>query len=226
MTVGLTDPKPMILSEFDFDGQRALETLIAASSYRSLSQAVASLAVFSHPDTVRATGSQPVIRVVRNAARRGDIELREGQLVGLDDNKAPTDVFLWCNAFRRRPVDVQFNHLYADSQDPDSYANLANLCVTPSFLAKLTDTHPEIRELLRYRAFDLYGWYPRRAGEPREPNRYNGLNWAPPLPPVSNVGPLFEAAMARRPRDRTTLFAKQLGHAFNGFCPQERAEDD
>lgn len=66
------------------------------------------------------------------------------------------DVFLWCNAVRRRPVDVEFNHLDADSQDDESYPCLANLCVTPSFLAKLTDTQALVRDLLRYRAFELY----------------------------------------------------------------------
>lgn len=221
MTVGLGELELTTLSELNFDGQRALEALIAASPYRSLCQAVASLAVFSHPDTVRATQCRPVLKIVRDAERRGQIELREGELIGLDDNKAPTDVFILCNNFPRRRRDVQFNHVYSASGDPESYTNLANICVTPSFLAKLTDTNAEVRALLQYRAFDLYGWHPRHAETPREPKRYYSLCWASPLPAVTEAGSLFEAAMERRPLDRTTKFARQLGHIFNGFRPTQ-----
>lgn len=211
----MTDSLPIraarTLTDFGFDGHAALESLIAASPYGSVLQAVASLSVFSHPETVRQTGNRPVIRVVRNAARRGEIIEIDGQRVGLDDNKAPTDVFMWCNGWKRRPRDIQFNHVYTDSQDPESYACLANLCVTPSFLAKLTDTNPLVRDMLRYRVWDMYGWYPRRAEEPREPNGYRDLNWAPFLPPVDDVWSLLEHTMARRKADRTTRMAVELG---------------
>jgi hypothetical protein len=56
----------------------------------------------------------------------------------------------------RRALDS--NHVYDDSRNPDTHTCLANLCVTPSFLAKLTDHDPEIRDLLRYRVWDIYGW--------------------------------------------------------------------
>lgn len=166
------DPALPTLLDYGFDGHASLDAIIGASAYRTLAQVVASLTLFSHPDTVRQTGCRPVIRVIRNAARRGDIIELDGRRVGLDDNKAPTDVFLWCNAMKRRPRDVQFNHVYLNSQDPEIYTSLANLCVTPSFLAKLTDTNPEIRDLLRYRVWKLYGWRPAGLEAPAEPDGY------------------------------------------------------
>lgn len=56
----------------------------------------------------------------------------------------------------RRPREAQFNHAYADSADPESYSSFANLCVTLSFVAKLTDTDPWAIALLRFRSCDLY----------------------------------------------------------------------
>lgn len=216
MTDSLRQPQPYpTLFEYNLDGYAALEAVIAASGYHNMLQAVASLTVFSHPDTVRHTGCQPVIRVIRHAAKRGSVLEVDGKLVGLDDNKAPTDIFLWCNGIVRRPRDIQFNHVYADSQDPESYGCLANLCITPSFLAKLTDTNPTVKALLQYRAFDLYGWHPGRLTPPPMPEAYNHLTWAPCLPPVEDPKRTFLAFMSRRPKDRTTLFAARLGTVFD-----------
>lgn len=200
-------------ADFHLDGLAALEAVIAASPYGTIEQAVASLAIFSHPDTVRQTGCRPFVRTVRNAARRGQIEERDGVLVGFDDNKSPTDAFLWCNGLRR-PREAQFNHVYADSADPESYTSLAKLCVTPSFIAKLTDTDPRIRALLRFRAFDLYGWTPAGCAIPEMPANFRRLTWASPLPPVADVEASCRMKMVRRPRDRTVQIIRRVGWVF------------
>ena len=196
---------------FNFSGFEALRALIATSPYKTIAQAVASLTLFSHPDTVAQTQCKPVLRIIRNGARRGEIIEVNGQRVGLDDNKAPTDVFRWCNGLTQRVRDVQFNHVYTDSQDPEIYTCLANLCVTPSFLAKLTDTHPEVRDFLQFRVWQLYEWRPKQAAQPQEPAGYTDLEWAPCLPPVENVREAFEAVAKRRVKDRTTIFKNALG---------------
>lgn len=200
-------------ADFKLDGLAALEAVIKASPYCTLEQAVASLCLFSHPDTVRQTGCRPFVRTVRNAARRGQVEERDGVLIAFDDNKSPTDAFLWCNGLRR-PREAQFNHVYADSADPESYTSLANLCASPSFVAKLTDTHPRARALLRYRVFDLYGWTPTGAVRPEMPTGYDRLTWAPPLPPVADVEAVSRARMSRRPKDRTVTIAREIGWVF------------
>lgn len=203
-------------ADFHLDGLAALEAVVAASPYGTIEQAVASLAIFSHPDTVRQTGCRPFVRTVRDAARRGQVEERGGILVGLDDNKSPTDAFLWCNGLKR-PREAQFNHVYADSADPESYTSLANLCVTPSFIAKLTDTDLRIRALLRFRTFDLYGWVPAGSAIPERPPDYLRLAWACPLPPVADVEVACRMTMVRRPRDRTVQIIRQIGWVFGRF---------
>ncbi|WP_147275989.1 hypothetical protein [Pelagibacterium lacus] len=201
------------IHDFQLSGREALVAVIRQTNYRGLEQAVASLTMFSHPDTVAQTGLRAIFPVVRNFAKRGAIEQRGGSLVGLDDNKAPTDAFLWANAITRRPPDLQFNHIYARSDDPDCYTCLANLCASPGFLAKLTDTNSEIIALLRYRAFELYGWFPKDADKPIEPPGYQALEWCSPLLPVTNVRETLIAQVRRR-ADRTTRMISQTGWLF------------
>jgi hypothetical protein len=200
------------LAEFGFDGQTALTALIAASRYRTLAQAVASLALFSHPETVAQTGGLALFPTIRGTP--GEYVEVDGRRLMLDDNKSPTDAFLWANGLNRRGRDTQFNHVYAASGDPDAYTALQNLVMTPAFLAKLTDTNPEVKALLAWRTFDLYGWVPAGFAKPERPVDYATLEWATPLPPMTDLKGRLEAVMARRPKDRTVTAARRLGWLY------------
>ena len=68
--------------------------------------------------------------------------------VMLDDNRAAAVAFEWAHGIRDRP-DVQVNHIWQRSQDVGAYTSLANLCLTPAFLSKLTDTDGAIRAMDR-----------------------------------------------------------------------------
>lgn len=203
------------LHDFGLDGREALAGVIRQTAYRNLAQAVASLTIFSHPDTVAQTGAKSLFPIVRDARRRGETEERDGRLIGFDDNKAPTDAFLWANEIKRRPQDLQFNHVYALSDDVECYTNLANLCVSPAFLAKLTDTNPEITELLKYRVFDLYGWYPNGTRPPTKPDLYTQLEWSDTLPASRGVGAAVSDQLARR-SDRTARMIRLTGWLLSG----------
>lgn len=202
------------LADFELDGRAALEALISASQYKTLSQAVASLAIFSHPQTVRQTQGKALFHAIRDPKRVGQIDLIEGRRVLLDDNKSATDAFLWANGLSRRGPDTQFNHVYAASADPDAYTALPNLCMTPAFIAKLTDTNREIGALLRYRSFALYQWVPRGFDPPERPDLYESLEWAAPLSPIEDVRGTLLAAMSTKAKDRTVLAAAELGWLF------------
>jgi hypothetical protein len=202
------------LQSFNFDGRQALASVVALSPYGTLEQAVASLTVFSHPETVAQTGCKPLVRVIRSFSKRDTCEQLNGRLVGYDDNQTPTDFFLWCNGIKRKDIkDVQFNHVYTASQDPDSYTCLANLCMSPSFLAKLTDTHNGIRALLRYRAYDLYRWHLATEAAPIEPAEYGQLDWAAPHAPVRDLSEKVRADLAKS-SGRTARLCQQLGWLF------------
>lgn len=72
------------------------------------------------------------------------------------DNTGPQHDFEWSNGGINK-TDIQINHIYKDSMNVKSYTSLANLCATPVFLAKLTDTDAEIKNLLKYRSFEITG---------------------------------------------------------------------
>ena len=211
------------LIEFSYDGQEALKAVIEESSYRTLEQAIACLATFAHPDTVRAINTSHLFCVVRtrnNAARGQIVELAGGVRAMQDDNLTPTNAFIWAHGIRRnRYKDVQFNHVWGQSADITAYTNLANIFALPSFLTKLTDAHPGVKALLRYRCYELFQYHPEGTQTPEMPRAYNELQWAAPLPYVSDLEARYRRAMTSSPRSRTTVSAREIGWYFSGYEP-------
>jgi hypothetical protein len=210
----------------NFDGQAILQRVIEMSSYRSLEQAVAALAAFAHPGTVAQAHSQNIFRIVRTRAmeERGKFSGLSGTgAVMFDDNKGPTDAFVWAHGISRSQYrDVQFNHIWGDTLDVSLYTNLANICVLPAFLSKLTDSHRHIQALLRYHSFALYrGWKPTAQPEPAKPSGYDELVWADPLPAVQDLEASYRGAMRTKPKDRTTVGARELGWIFSNYQPDK-----
>lgn len=164
------------LANFENDGRRVLVQLIGLSAWRSLDQALASLTVFAHPDAVGSVGTRAVFRTIRGRPK--------GTIIGdamLDDNASPATAFEWATGFKRGP-DLQCNHLSAAARDPASYSDLRNICYTPTFIAKLTDSQRKdvseghLSHLLRFRAFELYGYAgPQGSPHPRKPSGYDDL---------------------------------------------------
>ncbi len=138
------------------DGVHQLEELLRRAGYRSVAAAVAEHAAFLHRDTMHQTHGQAVFPTIRDMLGRGVLDtLPDGRRVLRDDNTSPTLAFLWA-AGRSKGPDVQYNHVWNDSANPDAYTALWNLCATPAFLAKTTDgsNHPDVVAVLRYRAWD------------------------------------------------------------------------
>jgi len=210
------------LQDFALDGVKALQFVIQGSSYGTIEQAVASLALFSNPETVRQTGNQPLFRIVRGPIpNRGDIaQGTDGRPILLDDNTGPTNAFLWANRVKpSKHRDVQFSHIWQRATDPSAYTNLANICLLPAFLAKLSDTHPEVSALLRRRARDLFGWLPADEPIPNVSDVHHALDWAEPLPPIEDVAGRVRKEMLSKPKSRTTKSARQIGWLFSGWSP-------
>ena len=141
--------------------------------------------------------------------------------VMIDDNKGPTDAFTWVHGISKNQYqDVQFNHVWAESRDVDVYTNLANLCVLPAFLSKLSDAHPKVRAMLQFRAFVLFdGWTPASQPSPVKPVGYDELVWADTLPAVPDVEQAYRRAMSTKQKDRTTKSVRELGWVFSGYQP-------
>ena len=193
------------MAEFALDGLKELEAVIETTEYGSVLAAVAAHARFVHPDTVAETGGSAVFPIVRWQPKAepglfqksGDIN---GRRVVFDDNTSPRDVFLWAAGlpayFSSRYRDYAFNHIWdgdkADdedvvySRDAGAYTALWNVCATPAFLAKTTDSHPKVRAALRFHAYKLYaGARPAEAPVPEQPDGYDELPWRDPLPTLA-----------------------------------------
>jgi hypothetical protein len=211
-----------IFADFRFDGKAALEALAATSEYGTLLQAAASLTLFSDPEAVRETAGMNLFPVIRGSQKGEHRIASNGQPVMLDDNQTPAAVFIWANRLWD-PIacDAQFNHLIQSAKDVRLYTSLANICVTPAFLSRATDskTCREIQQVLRYRARMLYGECCVCAST-EEPPGYRALEWAP----ARNYEPgtiekQFRDAMKTRPRLRATRAAREIGWYFSGFQP-------
>lgn len=208
------------LTDQGCDGRAALALVLASSIYKTPAQAVASLTLFTHPDTVaQIPGSGALFPAVRDFGRRRTLGELNGRPVGFDDNEAAHDAFGWCNPGIPRWRDIQLNHIWPRSADPDAFTAPANLCAAPSFLAKLTDHDPEIAAALKRRAFDLFGWAPSGEPAPAVPLGYASLVWAPTLPAVDNLEAKLRARLAAEPRSTACQTAREIGWAFSAGKP-------
>lgn len=201
-------------------GYTALAEILRSAGYPSILHAVAEKVVFIHPDTVAQTAMEPVFPVVRSLAKRGTTEVLDtGEEVLYDDNYTPTIAFKWAAGWTSRPKDLQFNHVLTESADVRSYTALWNLCVTPTFLAKPTDGHADVKAALRYRSHELYG-SPPFLDEPQKPEGYDDLTWGPVTEPIGDLADVM-AQRFTKTKERRMLQIRRIGWHFGAPQPTE-----
>lgn len=205
------------------NGIAALDAVLRRAGYSSVAAAVSEHTVFLDPRTVEQTRGEPVFPVVRDMVRRGQIGASpDGRPILLDDNTTPTWAFLWA-ARRNKGLDVQYNHVWTDSQSPSLYTALWNVCATPAFLAKTTDgqNHPEVRRALQYRAYELYGAHPRGQRPPSKPEGFDELRWAPMPDPLPSLERTYRSRLSTSPKSRMAIAAREIGWLFSEWRPDE-----
>jgi hypothetical protein len=78
-------------------------------------------------------------------------------------------------------------HIWPGSTyDPDCHTVIANLILLPRPLAGLSDHFSDIQAILKYRAFQLYGWFPPKETVPLRPDSYP-IEWKEPFPYTKTV---------------------------------------
>jgi hypothetical protein len=202
------------------DGRDAILTVLRRAGYDSTLHAVAAHALFLHPGTVAQTGGQPLFPVIRDPNRRGELTVIGERKFYFDDNTSPTLSFLW-SAGRRKGPDNQYNHVFGDPRNPDTYTALWNICVTPAFLAKTTDgsNHPEVRAALRFRVVDLYGFWPKGEVSPQKPDGYDTLTWADPPASIPDLEAELRLRMRANSRSQPARAARDVGWLFSDWQP-------
>ncbi|GAB4041752.1 hypothetical protein [Spirosoma gilvum] len=213
------------LEEFGYNGYQALKYVLE-KTYGSVNQAVASLSLFTHPATVQQTNNQALFRIVRDPNRRG--EVLETERLMLCDNSSPAMAFCWANKLKRNfgkgESHLQFNHIYRLSRVPEYYTSLANICVTPTYIAKLTDSKgSEVEALLQYRSRVIYNFLPKGYPEPVKPIGYDDLQWVPFLQETSNVIEVISKQMHKSSKSRPAKSAELYG--WLGTNPSQNIEE-
>lgn len=209
------------------DGVGALASVLRRAGYASPMHAVAAHTVFLHPDTVVQTGGAALFPIARDFNRRGELtSSADGTRLLLDDNTSPTLAFCWAACQKKGP-DVQFNHVYSDSRNPDLYTALWNICVTPAFLAKTTDgrNHPEVVAALRRRSFELYGYHPDSEPVPAAPDGYDELDWPDPPAAASDLDATLRERLNAAPKSRPALASREIGWLFSDWVPDTTLRD-
>lgn len=207
------------------DGVAALEQLGTQAGFPNSMHLVAKHTIFLDPSTVAHSRGQALFPVVRSMVLRGTFgEVLDSSgaptSIYFDDNRTPTDGFLW-SAQRTRGPDVQYNHVWTRSSDPDAYTALWNLCATPAFLAKATDgsNHPTVVAALRRRSFELFGVVPVGEPEPTTPPGFNELEWAASPPPVNDLEQTLRTRLKTSPKSPAAKVARELGWLFSDWQP-------
>lgn len=203
-----------------FHGKSILDDVIKKAGYSSLLHLVAENTLFTHPDTVKQTGNKNLFRTIRDFSKRGEvIDWADSKKAMCCDNEGPNRAFVWSNGDFKYS-EVQFNHVYSDSQNVEVYTSIANLCVTPAFIAKLTDTDDEVKELLRYRVYDLYGFYQNEL--PTRPAFYDQLIWKKFLSPVGNLESYLLKRLNECKKSRSAISARDIGWYISEYNPDSR----
>lgn len=205
---------------FNFDGKSILEDVARKAGFSNLLMLVARYTLFTHPNIVKQTNNENIFRIVRDFKNRGKILNYDGTMLMACDNTGPQHAFEWSNGGIKK-TDIQINHIYTDSMNVKSYTSLANLCGTPAFLAKLTDTDEEIKNLLMYRSFELYGYH--SGNKPTKPDSYQNYVWHEFLPGPANLEKFLLQRISECPKSRTAVSVKELGWYFNGYSKSKNA---
>ena len=126
----------------------------------------------------------------RRRCRTGQGEQR-GQRVGavtLDDNKcANVTIKRALGVSQTKLVGFETCHIWPGTcYDERYHTAIANLVLLPRALASLTDHDDEVRAVLQFRSYDLYGWHPAEISKPSRPENYPET-WLDPLPFSSKV---------------------------------------
>lgn len=135
-----------------------------------------------HSDLV-ATGAPAWFPNIRRG--RTKTERRRTSLDGVifDDNTYANQAIK--RAIGRPPQDFdgfETCHIWEKTcYDERYHTAIANLVLLPRALAGFSDHDPQVAQALKYRAFELYGWYPDEQSAPKRPVDYPST-WRPAEP--------------------------------------------
>lgn len=141
-----------------------------------LAKLVALTSVWANPkvfDSLREQNQYGVWYLnIRRCRHKGEARRQTINGITLDDNSKAKEAIKLATGIKEI-TNYHACHVWAESCYDEKYHTcIANLVLIPAPLAGLTDHHPEIIEILKYKAFELFNWYPIEKSPPSKPIKY------------------------------------------------------
>lgn len=159
------------------------------------------------PETVKALNGPafPALRARRDRPRFSLLEDGETAVGVYDDNVTPAWAVFWAHGLEgTRPQGWNIAHIWAATDDIESFTHLANLALIPECFSSLTDKFGPLTGFLQWHAWSVYGWKPAGFDEPRKPEGFDGITWRY-LEPTDNPRELIRSRFARHDNQRLKL---------------------
>lgn len=147
-----------------------------------LGKLIAATGIWAHPevyDELKDSGGcwYPDVRRGKRGEKRGKTG---NNGIRIDDNIYANYAIKMAAGIppKNEIINFQAHH---KTTDPRYHTNIANLVLLPKALASLSDNNKKISLILKFRAFELYHWYPEDEKRPVRPKDYP-TKWKEPNP--------------------------------------------
>ena len=129
--------------------------------------------------TQTSTGKTCLIRRKDSEVDKGAYIDENGKTVYIDDNTQINTKFKKITGMKNCEKYMTC-HIWEDSKEPEVFSAVANVTLLPAVIGGLSDHCDEVKQLLQYRAYELYEWKPVTREIPIKPQYYDELVWQYP----------------------------------------------
>lgn len=182
------------MKNINLDGNYVLDEALKNLDI-NLIDIIANVAIWASPEVVKSI-SQPIYP----DRKRGKGKFKKGEIVNgiiLDDNSYANSAAKRFINGKIKFVNFQVCHVWPyTAYDERYYTHLANLVLIPRSIASLTDHSEMVIEVLKYRSFELFGWWPDSEKRPIRPTYYP-VEWKDPIHSKENLQQCFGNSFKR-----------------------------
>lgn len=183
--------KEDMISTKQWDGFKFLEKAISSLKI-DLTALVAATGLWANPEVhkilVRDNNTGALYPNVRRARKnKGEEPRKIVNGVTLDSNNYANAAIKRALGIKGKGKNFSTCHIWDNScYDEFNHTTIANLVLLPSPLSTLADHHRGVKDALKYRAYELYAWHPKKENIPVKPKSYPS-NWREPLPITDKI---------------------------------------
>ena len=165
------------------NGNQALQKALQKLNI-NLGCLIAETSIWASPDVCKQLINETGNVVWFPNLRRGRSGEKKGSIIDnikIDDNTYANYAIKNAVGIKRTGIE-NYNtcHIWPNTCHNERYHTaIPNLVLIPNSIAGLSDHSEEVKKILQYRSFELYGWYPEEEQKPAKPRNYP-TNWQEP----------------------------------------------